>query len=365
MRSRTGRALSTGLAATAGIATLIAVTSGRARAHVDYVRNESGEFIPLLRLIVEVLSHPVNLAFFLGGGVVVGVAVGGYLYVRPRFRDVEVLRETLDGYRDLVPWMLRLAIGLPLVGAGFSGYFFSPVVGVQSRLLQVGIGFLLLFGLATRFVAALGLLAYLVGLVFHPRLLLALEYVPGFLAIVLAGSGRPSADHMLQQVASADRTLYGRIDPIHHLAAWFHARIDPFETYIPTVLRIGVGVSFIYLGGVQKLIQSGEALVVVHRYNLEALLPITAKAWVFAAGVTEIALGIALILGLFTRGVAAVSFFMFTVTLFALANDPVLAHIPLFGLASAIFTLGAGPLAFDTRIGSVPTSHGSQASGTD
>lgn len=42
---------------------------------------------------------------------------------------------------------------------------------------------------------------------------------------------------------------------------------------------------------------------------------------------------------------------MFTTTLFGLPDDPVLAHITLFGMASAVFTMGAGPLSFDDWFG--------------
>jgi hypothetical protein len=48
---------------------------------------------------------------------------------------------------------------------------------------------------------------------------------------------------------------------------------------------------------------------------------------------------------------AAVSFVLFTTTLFGLPDDPVLAHVALFGMASAVFTLGAGPLSFDHWFG--------------
>jgi len=62
---------------------------------------------------------------------------------------------------------------------------------------------------------------------------------------------------------------------------------------------------------------------------------------VVGAGVTEIAVGLALIAGFFTRGAAALSFVLFTATLFGLPDDPVLAHVALFGMASAVFTLGS------------------------
>ena len=50
-----------------------------------------------------------------------------------------------------------------------------------------------------------------------------------------------------------------------------------------------------------------------------------------------------------TRATAAVGFLMLTMTLFGLADDPVLAHVTLFGMTSALFVTGAGPWSFDER----------------
>lgn len=327
------------------IALLVAVT-GRAAAHIDYVTDSSARGDPV-EFAMQVLSDPLNAALFGGTALLGGAGLLAYLWIRPTIPDVEVLRATLTEYRDLLPWMLRLSMGLPLVGAGFAGYYFSPAVESAPRLFMIGLGFLLLFGLATRAVAALALVAYLVGLASDLRLLLAVEYVPGLLAIILLGSGRPSADHMLSAVANADGTLYGRIDPIHKLAAWFEELIDPYRAYAPTVVRVGLGVGFVYLGLVEKLAQPGRALAVVEKYDLTAIVPVDPGAWVLGAGLAEIALGLLLVVGLLTRGVAAAAFLVFTLTLFGLPDDPVIAHITMFGLASAAFTMGSGPLALD------------------
>ncbi|MFW5956365.1 MAG: hypothetical protein ACOCQY_03065 [Halorhabdus sp.] len=85
----------------------------------------------------------------------------GYLRFSQLLPDVAVARRTLQSYWPYVPWMLRLSVGLPLVGAGFAGYLFTPGLPVEARILQVSMGFLLLFGLATRLVAIVGLLPYL------------------------------------------------------------------------------------------------------------------------------------------------------------------------------------------------------------
>lgn len=319
-------------------------------AHVRYVTDEDGEAISFRELLRAILLDPVNATLLLGGALATLFVVVAYVRYRPARYDVAVLRSTVREYTDLVPWMLRLSVGLPLVGAGFAGYLFSPNVEVSLRAFQVAVGFLLLFGLATRTVAAVGLGAYLVGLAFYPDLLLAGEYIAGFLAIVLVGGGRPSADQMLHQVARAEHTLYGRVDRVHLAADWLNRRMEPYEEYAPFVVRVGLGLTFVNLGLVEKLLDPGRAELVVFQYDLTAVVPVDPALWVFGAGLVEVVLGVTLLAGLFTRAAAAVAFLMFTLTLFGLPDDPVLAHVTYFGLVSVLFITGSGPLALDNWI---------------
>ena len=163
-------------------------------AHVDYVTD--GEPIgDGVAFLADVLTDPLTLLLVGLGTAVALAAAAGYLVGGSRIPDIEVARRTLASYTPYLPWMLRLSTGLPLVGAAFTGYYFTPSVPVEARLLQVVLGFLLLFGLATRVVAVAGLVAYLGGLaVFGSELLLASEYLAGFLGLVLLGAGQPSAD---------------------------------------------------------------------------------------------------------------------------------------------------------------------------
>ncbi|MFC7165484.1 DoxX family protein [Halospeciosus flavus] len=321
--------------------------------HVDYVTEGGGPSLDALHFLWDVVSEPLNAALLGGGAFAVLVVVLGYLRFRPFQRDFEALRDALSEYEQYLPWMLRLAIGLPLIGAGFAGYFFAPNIPAPTKVFQVLVGFLLLFGLGTRVVAFVGLLGYLVGLVVEPYLLIASEFVGGFLGIMLLGSGRPSADHLLQRVADAPGTSYGRIDPLHSLVSRFNRAIDPYEPYAATVVRVGLGFNFAYLGVVEKLLQPGRALQVVEKYDLTQVVPVDPGMWVIGAGLTELAIGVFLLLGLFTRGVSAVAFIVLTTTLFGLPDDPVLAHVSLFGLASMLFVTGSGPLALDNRLRSL------------
>ena len=100
----------------------------------------------------------------------------------------------------------------------------------------------------------------------------------------------------------------------------------------------------------EKLANPGPALAVVEKYDLTAVVPVDPGLWVVGAGLTELAIGVLLLAGLFTRATAAVGFVVLTTTLFGLPDDPVLAHVTLFGMTSALFVLGAGPYSIDAYI---------------
>lgn len=339
--SRLGRALS--------FVALLFLLASPASAHVRYV--SPGETQATPSDLLAAVADPVALGLLGGGALAVLLAVAGYLWVRPARTDLAALRSTLAGYRDLLPWLARLSVGLPLVGAGFSGYFFSPAVTLADptavRLFGIAVGFLLVFGLATRLTALVGLVAYVGGVVVAPSLLLAVEFLPGFLAVLLLGGGRPSADHVLARLAATDGTRYGRLDPVHRTLSPLGDRLSARRAWVPLVVRVGLGASFVYLGTVQKLLTPGDALAVVAKYGLTRVVPVAPELWVVGAGLTETALGLALAAGAFTRAGSGVAIALFTTTLFALPDDPVLAHVSLFGLASVLVVTGGGPRSVD------------------
>lgn len=318
--------------------------------HVEYVAPGTEDVGEALAFTVEVLGEPVHAALIAGTTLATLGVVLAYLRVRPAARDLAVLRATLLDYRDLLPWLLRISFGMALVGAGFAGYYVSPAVEIEARLLQVTLGFLILFGLGTRVAAVLVVVAFLAVLPAHPVILFQGEFVGGLLAIVLCGSGRPSADHVLQRVAGAPGTVYGELDPVHRFAEWFQARVDPYRRYLPSLVRVTLGGQFVFLGVFDKLAQPGKAVATVEQYDLTRVIPVDPGMWVVGAGLAEIAVGIALIVGAFTRAVAGLAFVLFTLTLFALPDDPVLAHLSLFGLASVLIVTGGGPLSLDERL---------------
>lgn len=323
--------------------------TGTGRAHEQYVVDEEYE-ITVGEFFSAIFSDPMILGILAAGTLAVGVAIFGYLLVQPLQADITAFRLAMREYAEYVPWLLRISLGVPLVGAGFGGYFISPAVTVELRILQVGLGFLLLFGLATRVVALATLLVYLGGAVRYPSLLLQLDIAVGMVAIALVGSGKPSADHVLYRISEAGGTLYGRIDFVHARARKRQEQLEEYAQLAPTAARIGLGVTFIFLGVSEKLLRPGLGLAVVDRYNLTAVIPVPPELWVFGAGLAEIGLGTLLVVGAFTRASALTAMVMFTLTLFALPDDPVLAHVGLYGLASVLLITGSGPYGVDRRL---------------
>ena len=321
-----------------------------ARAHVDYV-TEGDPGGSVVALVQAVLSDPVSVVLLAGGGVALTVLLVGYLVVASEVPDVTVAWRTLASYRPYLPWMLRLSVGLPLVGAGFAGYYFTPSVAVEARLLQVGIGFLLLFGLASRVAAVAGLGAYLWGVVVHGgSMLLASEYVAGFLGILVLGSGQPSADGLFRRLAVTDGTLVSRIRPYHTLPGRLVSRAGLTRETAPVLVRVALGLNFLFLGVSQKWLEPDSALAVVEKYNLVSVVPVSPELWVFGAGLVEAFVGLLLVTGLFSRGAAVAAFLLLTTTLFGLPDDPVLAHVTLFGLSSAVMVTGSGPYSLDATV---------------
>jgi len=330
---------------------LLVMIVGPAVGHVEYV-TPGGEPIPVIPWLIDALTTPFILAVLIGSFLATVAGLAAYLYIRPFPADIAAFRAAMDDYEDLLAWLLRLSMGMPMIAAGFEGYLFSPAVELPYptalRLFGISVGFFLLFGLATRVTAVWALFVYLVALPFHPQLLLAFEYVPGLLAVALVGGGRPSADAVISRMADDDKTVYSDFDPFYRrIAVPFAERIEPYTQLMPVLLRVGLGVVFIYLGITQKLMRPGDALAVVEWYNLTAVVPVAPELWVIGAGLSEALVGVMLIAGAFTRGFSLVAFGLFTTTLFGLPDDPVVAHISLFGLVSALMITGGGPYSVD------------------
>lgn len=311
--------------------------------HVRYVTDPEPAPDPL-GFLLGALSNPGNLLVLALGA----LAVLGVVLAWARFRPMEQARLRLlaraESYRDYVPWMLRLSFGLVLLGAGLTRVLFAPDVRPPDwpYLLLSALGFLLLLGLAVRPAAIIGLLVYLGGLAWQPGLIEIWDVAGGLAALAVVGPGLPSVDDLLR---AAFPGAPGR------RAATEEPAKRVYDDLVPLLVRVGLGGAFLASGIVDKFLVYPQALEAVDKYHLTSLVPVSADLWVVGAGLLESALGLAILLGVLTRASAAIGFVVLTLAVFGLPDDPILAHVGLFGLCSILVVLGGGRWSVDAWLG--------------
>lgn len=310
--------------------------------HVDYVTDPEPSPDPI-GFLLDALGQPWTLPILFGGAVVVGLLVLAWARWRPLEGARARFVERAETYTEYLPWIVRLSVGLVLIGAGLSRHLFEPIIEAPGpvALLLTACGFLLLLGLAVRPAALAALAAYAVALPMHPELIMMLDVAGGLAVAAVLGPGRPSVDDLLRAAfprgpgakAATTNLAAGREDDV-----------------VPLLIRLGLGGAFIASGIVDKIVIYDQALAAVDQYHLTAVVPVTPEMWVIGSAVVETALGVAVLLGALTRLCAVVAFAVLAQALFALPNDPVIAHVALFGLSSALVILGAGRWSVDRQL---------------
>jgi uncharacterized membrane protein YphA (DoxX/SURF4 family) len=302
--------------------------------HVAYVTESEPSPDPL-GFIAETLARPGALLLLSLGVVACLALLVGWHLLADRWSAWRRFVDRAWSYRELVPWMLRLSFGLVLIGAGLTRVVFAPDVQLAGwpYALLTALGFLLLLGFAVRPAALIGLAAYLVGVAIDPRLIGMFEVAGGLAAIAVLGPGRPSLDDLLR---AAFPSAPGGA------AATRPPGRERYEDLVPLLVRLGLGGSLLASGIADKVLIYEQGLEAVAKYQLTAIVPVDPNLWVLGAAVAESGLGIAILLGLATRLSAILAFGFLTLALFVLPDDPVVAHVGLFGCCSILVVLGAG-----------------------
>jgi uncharacterized membrane protein YphA (DoxX/SURF4 family) len=302
-------------------------------AHVSYVLTEEqqadfkGADYPFL---TEPLTHWSNwLAIGLTLLIFLLVAVFGRKinWIRDRIR---FFRGRSRAYQDYIPVILRLCVGMALIGAGSQAALISPAVTHEPIFanIQVILGFLLIVGLATGPTALISLGLAVFAVVAHPTLLDNIEIIAALLAILLLGQTKPGLDDLL------GITTYQPFQKLHHLA--------------PLILRFGLGGALLIMAIGDKLINPHWFGAVIELYQLNTYLPFSTSMWVMSATIIEITLGALILLGWHTRLASLITFTVLSIFFFIFKED-VYAHVTLFGTLFTLFISGGGYLSLDEK----------------
>lgn len=242
-------------------------------------------------------------------------------------RYLSKIKETLESYWIEIPWMLRLSLGIALIGAGTAQVLISPLLPFEPAFssIQIILGFLLLAGFLITPATIATILLYFVALLKDPYLLGNVEFFFGAVALLAFSSPRPGVDDILGI----------KMHAIHGL-----------RKFVPFILRMGVGGAMLYLALHEKIFNPHISELVVNQFNLTSVINVPPAMWVAGAGIVEGVIALLIIFGYKTRFVSTLAFLVITLTFFAFKED-VYSHITLFGIFSALISTGGGHWSID------------------
>lgn len=300
-------------------------------AHVAYVvsPSELSENLgPDTSYLMGIFAEPSNILLMMG--TIIGILLV-VLISRKSKRITHFfagVSEKLTSYHEFIPWIIRLSLGILLIGAGTEGVLISPIIsnawGYSMIQIALGFAFLLGFLLVPSALVTIGL--YIVGLTQDIYLIGNIDVLALALGLLVFHSARPGVDDILG------------ISLLRFLKIERH--------YLALLVRVLIGIGFAYLALYEKLLNPHISEVVVMNYGLASLIPVSPEMWVFSVGIIELILGIFIFIGFYTRTSACVAIVVLSTTFFFF-KESVYSHVTLFGILSIIAIEGGGMFSLD------------------
>ncbi|MAQ76928.1 hypothetical protein CL684_00130 [Candidatus Campbellbacteria bacterium] len=301
-------------------------------AHVRYIATETEQetfsYVDYVAFLSP-LREPTYVIMIL---VTLIVVIGMYWFLSHNnffHKWTDHMAQVGESYKSFVPWITRLSLGIILIGGATSGFLISPVLEtplVWMNLIQLITGFFLMAGFMTSFSAVAALVLFVYALFQDPYLIGSFDILALIISLFVLDSRRPGVDD-----------ITGIPDYLH---------IKQLRTYLPTILRIGIGIAMVYLAIVEKILTPHLAALVAENTALIDVIPVSAMMWAFSAGIIELVVGVMLIVGWKTRLAAVAALIILSLSFFYFGED-VISHVTLFGTLSVVFILGVGKLGID------------------
>lgn len=279
----------------------------------------------------DLFFRPLPLAFL--AAVVLATLAAGLLWKRrgrgfvpgpEAFGALDAGRSTLYG---LLPAILGVHVAVPLLFNGVQGNLFSsdnalPVPWSNFLgLFETGVALSLFYGGFAR-IAAVGLAGlWLAGIpLLGLQPMLDNTLFLGFAAFFfLAGRGP----------VSVDRVLFPRLEPPERLAR-----------YAVPALRIGFGLSFIFVAFTEKFANLPLAQAFLERYPLNftgALgVPLPDEVFILSGGSVELLVGLLLTFGIFPRETILIALVPVNLTLTVFNYTELVGHLPIYGVLAML-----------------------------
>ena len=254
---------------------------------------------------------------------------------------LKIFRGRASASKDWLGLVLRFGLGVYLLQSGLSDrWLLGWGEGGNASDLVAGIEIIL--GLGVLFGALLspmliGVVIFeLISMLLVPSQFGQIESLGIAIALLLLRQNRPGIDDLFA---------------INWKFNWNLATLkSEFESWTALALRLGAGLSLLYMGLADKLLNLPMAMNVVVGSGLTRYPPYDAGIWIVGAGFLEVILGVLLIIGLKTRGTATVG--LLGLALGTIYFKEILSfHLPLAVALIGIIILGAGVKSLDQHYG--------------
>ncbi len=275
------------------------------------------------QFLLSPLFDPLNIALMGATAAFLAALLFAGGHIPALVERIRYFRGRSRQYADLIPFILRLAAGFALIGAGTENFLISPAISDDSFLatLEILLGFLMIVGFLLTPVTLAAVALVLGAFVMHPSLLGNLDLLATLIAILLLSQNKLGIDDLLgigtPQIPEKYRSL------------------------APLVLRFGIGIALVYLAITEKFLNPHNFALVVEKYSMTSLVPVSAAMWTLSVGIFELFIGLMLVLGIHVRTMSLIAFITLSLSFFFF-TEAVFAHVTLFSGTAALILLGPG-----------------------
>lgn len=301
--------------------------------HINYVTSleEQSQYAGSdITFFIETILNPLNLILILGA-IVLTLFIAHFVTTN-KFCTIKIKKiiQRANSYRNLTSWMMRLSLGISLIGSGAHQSLISPTLPnfPQFSLLQIALGFFILTGFLLTPAYLLTIVLFTIAITKNPYLIGNLDLIALSIAALIISNPIPGLDHLLG--LNIKKTSSRLVN------------------YAPLILRLGIGTSMIFLAFYEKFLNPHLSQLVVTKYHMTEAIPVSSQMWVFGAGTVELLLGFLFLIGFKTRLISAIAFIVLSGSFFFF-NEDVYSHVTLFGLLSVLFITGAGIPSLDKK----------------
>ncbi|MFA7193434.1 MAG: DoxX family protein [Candidatus Paceibacterota bacterium] len=305
--------------------------ANKTEAHVRYLLDEetvSQNSGTNFNLLWEAIKDPTNISLVLGTIFVVVIAIIACTKINILKNKLNSIKKQAETYLVFTPWMLRLALGIALIGSGTAFNLVSPALSGYEGFatIQILLGFLIMAGFLVIPATLLAVAIYFYALFQDFYILGNLDFLAVAIALLILDNEKPGLDDLIGMP---------KISPF-----------SIFKKYVPLVLRFGIGGAMIFLALYEKIFNPNLSELIVLGFDLQKVFPVSVGMWVLSTGIIEFVIGMSLILGLFTRVTSAIAFIVLSLSFFYFGED-VASHITLFGILAVLFITSGGKYSLD------------------